>query len=295
MVDRCCVVVTDGARARFLTLNERASPPSVARPFLVEQWDLINPEADLKGRDLWSDLKTGRGREAGAAQAHGYDDHRDAHEVEFKRRFAVRIVAKVLSMARAGRADRVILAAERRMLGFLRPPLADVLEDDVEIYEIAKDLTKLSAAELQDRLAAQDLLPGRRRRKRSTGGTTMPEKKTVERARRAKRQGKSPSTQAGEFVREEIHHVREGKHGARSPEQVIAIGLSKARRAGVKLGSAKKSAKKKTGKKTSAAGRAAASRTALSRHAKTAARRRGASARSRSAQKAARKRKRRHR
>jgi len=63
----------------------------------------------------------------------------------------------------------------------------------------------------------------------------MPERKTVERAQEDAREGKSPSTQAGEFVREEIHHVREGKHGARSPEQAIAIGLSKARRAGVKL------------------------------------------------------------
>src|SRR3954470_18968632 len=63
----------------------------------------------------------------------------------------------------------------------------------------------------------------------------MPEKATLERARRDKREGKSPSTQAGEFVREEIHHVREGKHGARSSKQAIAIGLSKARRAGVKL------------------------------------------------------------
>jgi len=63
----------------------------------------------------------------------------------------------------------------------------------------------------------------------------MAEKKTLERARKDKREGKSPSTQAGEFVREEIHHVREGKHGARSAKQVIAIGLSKARRAGVKL------------------------------------------------------------
>src|SRR3954467_6833980 len=63
----------------------------------------------------------------------------------------------------------------------------------------------------------------------------MPEKKTLERARRDKRQGKSASTQAGEFVREEMHHVREGKHGARSTKQAIAIGLSKARRSGVKL------------------------------------------------------------
>ena len=64
----------------------------------------------------------------------------------------------------------------------------------------------------------------------------MPDPETIERAQRDKEEGKSPSTQAGEFVREEIHHVREGKHGARSVQQAIAIGLSKARRAGVKLG-----------------------------------------------------------
>lgn len=63
----------------------------------------------------------------------------------------------------------------------------------------------------------------------------MPEEDVVERAREDAKEGKSPSTQAGEFVREEMHHIREGKHGARSPQQAIAIGLSKARRAGVKL------------------------------------------------------------
>src|SRR5262245_40374183 len=63
----------------------------------------------------------------------------------------------------------------------------------------------------------------------------MPEKTTLRRARRDRRQGKAPSTQAGEFVREEIEHVRRGKHGVRSTKQAIAIGLSKARRAGVKL------------------------------------------------------------
>jgi len=68
----------------------------------------------------------------------------------------------------------------------------------------------------------------------------MPEKRTIERARRAARQGKAPTTQAGEFVREEIEHVRRGKHGARSAKQAIAIGLSKARRAGVRLAAPKK-------------------------------------------------------
>jgi hypothetical protein len=126
----------------------------------------------------------------------------------------------------------------------------------------------------------------------------MPEKTTVEKARADLRAGKSPTTAAGEFVREEIEHVREGKHGARSPEQAIAIGLSKARRAGIPLkpppkqGRAKKSSRRATGttsRKRSATSRARSaasrrrlkrepkstvSRSALSRHAKSVARRR---------------------
>ena len=75
----------------------------------------------------------------------------------------------------------------------------------------------------------------------------MPEKEIVDQAKEDLKEGKSPSTAAGEFVHEEIEHVREGKHGVRSPEQAIAIGLSKARRAGIPLappsrGKAKKSA-----------------------------------------------------
>src|SRR4029453_7819132 len=73
----------------------------------------------------------------------------------------------------------------------------------------------------------------------------MPEKETLERAEEDKREGKSPSTQAGEFVHEEIEHIREGKHGASNTKQAIAIGLSKARRAGIKL-AASKSASKQT-------------------------------------------------
>src|SRR5947209_14029707 len=68
----------------------------------------------------------------------------------------------------------------------------------------------------------------------------MPEQETIERAREDKREGKAATTQAGEFVREEVHHIREGKHGARSTKQAIAIGLSKARRAGVDLPPPKK-------------------------------------------------------
>jgi hypothetical protein len=147
----------------------------------------------------------------------------------------------------------------------------------------------------------------------------MPEEDAIERAHEDAREGKSPSTQAGEFVREEMEHIREGEHGARSPEQAIAIGLSKARRAGVELppprrgkGRTKRQArrdlakgraarrKKPSAKRSRAAKRAlkresrrSASRSALSKHAKRVARQRSARSRSAAAKKAARTRRRR--
>ena len=101
----------------------------------------------------------------------------------------------------------------------------------------------------------------------------MPEKATVERAKRAKRRGASPSTQAGEFVREEIHHIREGEHGARSAKQAIAIGLSKARAAGVDIPDEKgrKPKRSATAKKRKSPARAKASLRRLKREPRAAA------------------------
>jgi hypothetical protein len=142
----------------------------------------------------------------------------------------------------------------------------------------------------------------------------MPTDRPTRRARQDARQGKAPTTQAGEFVREEIEHVRHGKHGARSAKQAIAIGLSKARRAGVKLPPpepgktspqtrrraqkdlASGHRKSKPAPKRSRAVKSAlkreskssVSRQALSRQARTAAKRRSSRQRSRTAQKASR-------
>lgn len=143
----------------------------------------------------------------------------------------------------------------------------------------------------------------------------MPKQKTVEKARRAKREGKSATTQAGEFVGEEIRKIRRGRHGARSPEQAIAIGLSEARRAGVDLppprkgsvkGTTRKSAvyayevgqRKRTSRRRPRVARAVSwvmkkeprntvSRAALSRHAKKAASRRKTSKRAAATMKSA--------
>jgi hypothetical protein len=144
----------------------------------------------------------------------------------------------------------------------------------------------------------------------------MPERQTLERVKKDRREGKAPSTQAGEFIREEMHHIREGAHGARSTKQAIAIGLSKARRAGVDLPPPKegtvsektrKSAerayeagqshpRKKPSTKRSRAtlhalqreGHRAASHEALSRQAHRSAQRRSSTERSTAARKAAR-------
>lgn len=144
----------------------------------------------------------------------------------------------------------------------------------------------------------------------------MPKKTTIERAEKDKREGKSPSTQAGEFVREEMEHIRRGKHGAASTNQAIAIGLSKARRAGVKLGAPRKgktsartrkqaerdlkkgqtARNRKPSRRRSRAvsgvlkreSRSAASRSNLSRHARTAAKKRGSASRKQAAKKAVR-------
>jgi len=158
----------------------------------------------------------------------------------------------------------------------------------------------------------QEWIPGR-------NVCVMPEDEAIERAHEDEREGLSPSTQAGEFVREEMEHIREGEHGARSPQQAIAIGLSKARRAGVKLpppkrgktsartrkqakrdlAKGRRGGRKKPSRARSRAlkreGRSAASRKALSRQARSAARRRSTRSRSAAAKKAARTRKRRKR
>src|SRR2546421_9275567 len=99
----------------------------------------------------------------------------------------------------------------------------------------------------------------------------MPEKRTLARARRDRRQGKSSSTQAGEFVREEMHHIRKGKHGARNTKQAIAIGLSKARRAGVKLGPNPSGKTTKATRRKPSAKRSRAISGALKREGRTAA------------------------
>ncbi|BAC89011.1 host attachment protein [Gloeobacter violaceus] len=157
------VLAIDAARARFLALERPEFPEWEPGPTLVEGETLINAEREAAGRQLWSETKTGRNRGPGAGPAHAYDDHRENHAEEFERRFARLAAQEAAHRADRCQARQVVLVAERRMLGFVREALAPLLGAQVRLEELAKDLCKLRAAELQAHLAGENLLPAHRR------------------------------------------------------------------------------------------------------------------------------------
>lgn len=157
-----CVVVADAARARLFTLEPAGSPDMEGGPNLVERNDLVNPEQRLRDAQRWSDIKTGRNRVPGGGQAHGYDDHRDRHVDEWKRRFARNVAQEAAALVQRCKARNVILVAQKRMLGLLRTELAAVLKNACSVQAFAKDLSKLAPQELHQHLTKEGLVPARR-------------------------------------------------------------------------------------------------------------------------------------
>jgi protein required for attachment to host cells len=158
-----CVVVADGTRARFFTLEAAQFPEMESGPNLIEKKDLINPETETAGRELWTDTKSGRNATSSSGMAHGYDDHRDRHMDEFLRRFAGQVSTEALRLAQEQRARHLILISSKRMLGFLRGSLVVPPKTDITVNELAKDLTHLSIQDLQTHLDNAGLIRGRRR------------------------------------------------------------------------------------------------------------------------------------
>ncbi|HQU17277.1 MAG: host attachment protein [Chromatiales bacterium 21-64-14] len=157
-----CVVVTDGARARFFTLEPAEFPQMQSGPNLVEQKDLVNPEGEIPDAQLWADTKSGRNRAPGGGPAHGYDDHREQHHDEFERRFARSVAHEAIRMTHGRNAPVVVLAAQKRMLGFLRAALAPLLKTGIGLRELAKDLSKHAPLDVHAHLAKECLIPARR-------------------------------------------------------------------------------------------------------------------------------------
>ncbi len=156
-----CVVVADGTRARFFSLEPSDLPTGETGSNLVEHEDLISTEKEVPGTQMWTDTKSARGASRLGAPAHGYDDQRDRHEDEFERRFARRITEETVRMAQQQKAAHLVLVAETRMLGFLRDALDVPAHVSFDVHELAKDVTKLTSSELHEYLVGANLLPTR--------------------------------------------------------------------------------------------------------------------------------------
>ena len=154
-----CIVVADGSRARLFTLE--AGAPDTPGPDLVEHEDLANPEHKLAGRDKYSTTRTGSNLNPQKGPAHGYDDHRDKEEREHERRFAHEVASHAVALAQRRHSYQLVIVAEKRMLGLLRETLVLPARSGIELRELAKDLTRLSAIELQAHLAGAGMLPAR--------------------------------------------------------------------------------------------------------------------------------------
>ncbi len=150
-----CIVVADGARARFFTIEWPQQPEFESGPDLVEQTTLAAPAHDAPDSALYTEGLTGRNRTLGSG-THDYDEHRGAHDDEVERRFVRDIVVE---LGKRG-ADECILCAEPQMLGFLRKALDQI--PSPPITEVPKDLTHFVARDLQVWLASEGLIPERR-------------------------------------------------------------------------------------------------------------------------------------
>ena len=149
------VIAANGAHARFFTMPETQLAANESGPHLVELETFINPERETTGSALWSDNTGGRSGTPGGA--HGYDDHREQHRMEYERRFAAMVAKRAIERMQGMVGANLIITAEKRMLGLLRDVIAG--RHDFTVREMAKNFCKVSPAELQGHLVKAGLLP----------------------------------------------------------------------------------------------------------------------------------------
>jgi protein required for attachment to host cells len=158
MMQKYIVAVVNSAKAKLFVLEPIEFPIDEPPPKLMAIDELSNSAQTLQGQDLWSSTKPGRNRGA-AGQAHGYDDHRENHRVEFERRFAQEVANKLAEIFQSAEPQQFILVAEPHILGIMRSVLNSALPKNLKMSELAKDLCQLKPHELQEYLVAKDLLP----------------------------------------------------------------------------------------------------------------------------------------
>lgn len=167
-----CVITAELARARIFTLEASETPELERSPYLTECKTLFNPDHKASESERWTDTRRGAHREHQAAQTagqttglphHNYDEHRDQREHQANRQFAKAILTDLEQVIREAHVSRLVLCAERQMLGVLRPELDALPADQVRLTEVGKDLTNLKPHELHSKLSDDGLLPRAKR------------------------------------------------------------------------------------------------------------------------------------
>jgi protein required for attachment to host cells len=153
------VVVTDGGKARFMVLEERAGASSRGKFKLVEAARLLNPDHTVTGRRDTRKIRSGRDTARGSLAPHGYTDKRNPHETELLRRFASRIAGQAATLVANNQRASIVMVADPRMLGLLRTALLPVKKAGVQLNELRHDYTWCTAPQLCRHLAENDLLP----------------------------------------------------------------------------------------------------------------------------------------
>jgi hypothetical protein len=152
------IVVVNRACARFFTLEPVEFPELESGPRLMTRAELKNPEIkDV--REMYTDSKTGRGAAPQGGSVHGYDDKRDQHLDELRRRFAVRVLKRIQKLARAERARTVILASSARMRRFLYPDLDTLTRQGCRVHKLSKNIINFPPQKIHEYLADDGLVP----------------------------------------------------------------------------------------------------------------------------------------
>jgi hypothetical protein len=157
------IVAVNRQQARFFTLQPVRHPHHESGPRIVELEALINPDAMVDSQEMYADSKTGRGTAPQGGPVHGYDDKRDQHLDEVRRRFSGAVVDRIHRTAKANSSRVIIVASSARMRRFLFPQLEPLARQGCEIHKVSKNMLKFTPQRIHDQLASMGLVPEKKR------------------------------------------------------------------------------------------------------------------------------------
>jgi hypothetical protein len=156
------IVVVNRALARFFTLEPVEFPELESGPRMTPCEEMANPEL-VASQELYTDSKTGRGAAPQGAAVHGYDDNRDQHLDEVRRRYAATVVEHIQKLAKYKRVRTIVLAASARMRQFLYPGLETAVRDEFRIIRISKNMINFTSGRIHAYLAEEGVVPHQRK------------------------------------------------------------------------------------------------------------------------------------